>query len=499
VLEDGRESVSCDDHVEVVAGRYRLGPVLSRAAGCCAHRAYDELLQRTVRVTLVESGPAEEASFSVRPQGWQERDPEVAELFDAGHEHDRLFLVTHHPDEPTLAETTPPGGLDLGQLRDLGTAVATALVPRHQRGAAHGGLGAGTVAFTPYGTSLAEFGLLPWLARWGDVPVTPPYVAPEQRHGAGSGPASDVYALGRLLTELAPDHGLRPGLRALLAEMTAESPDARPSMAEVQRRLSGRGRRRPTPGTGRRLGLVAAACCLVGLTVGLSAFAGEVPAVGSAGATLAATAAAPAPVIALAPLPPPSSAGVDDAVSADRVSSHPESGHTASAVTASAGTASATTASATTASARSASSGTQDGTTDPDDSPRVVDASQRTSTGSHDQAGSDSDSTDRPTRSTTPDPEPTTDQDADATSAPTGSSSNGTGRSGDTTRSGHPVRGVLTQIDSPLGHHAQSGSGKAGSSRTADDRGDDSPKKHTLLGSDLLASAADSSSTADSS
>ena len=304
MLEDGRESGSCADHVEVVSGRYRLGPALRRSAGCCAHRAYDELLQRTVRVTLVESGPTGEGPFSLRPQGWHDRDPEVAELFDAGHEHDRLFLVTHHPDEPTLAETTPPGGLDLGQLRELGTAVATALAPRHRRGAAHGGLGAGTVAFTPQGASLAEFGLLPWLARWGDVPVAPPYVAPEQRAGAVPGPASDVYALGRLLGELAPDHGLRPRLRTLLTEMTAADPGARPSMEEVRRRLAGRAGRRPATRTGkRRLGLVAAACCLVGLGVGLSALAGEVPAaVGSDGATLAATAAVPTPVIPLGPL-----------------------------------------------------------------------------------------------------------------------------------------------------------------------------------------------------
>jgi serine/threonine protein kinase len=474
VLEDGRESGRCDDHTDIVAGRYRLGPVLSRSADSCAHRAYDELLQRTVRVTLAESGPAQDASFSLRPQGWQARDPEVAELFDAGHEHDRLFLVTHHPDEPTLAETTPPGGLDLGQLRDLGTAVATALVPRHRRGAAHGGLGAGTVAFSPNGTSLAEFGLLPWLARWGDVPVTPPYLAPEQRSGADSGPASDVYALGRLLTELAPDHGLRPGLRALLAAMTAESPSARPSMAEVQRRLSGRGRRRPTSGAGRRLGLAAAACCLVGLTVGMSAFAGEVPAVGSAGATLAATAAVPTPVLPLAPLPPPSPAGVDDAASG-----HTSSGHTASAVTASAAT----------ASARSASSGTRDSTAD---SPRVVDALQRTSTGSHARAGSDS--TDRSPRSTTT----RQDQDQGATPAPTRSSQHATGRSDhDATRSGHQVGGVLTQIGASLGHHAQSRSGKdnddAGrvsaaddAPRAGDEQGDPPTPSRTLLGSDLM-------------
>ena len=461
MLEDGCESATCADHVDVVAGRYRLGPVLSRSAGSCAHRAYDKLLQRTVRVTLVTAAVEAPAAFALRPQGWQERDPEIAELFDAGREHDRLFLVTHHPDEPTLAETTPPGGLDLGQLRDLGTAVATALVPRHQRGAAHGGLGAGTVAFTPQGASLAEFGLLPWLARWGDVPVTPPYVAPEQRTGADPGPATDVYALGRLLGELAPDHGLHPGLRTLLAEMTAESPDARPSMAEVQQRLAGRRARRTPPSAslrhrGRRLGLVAAACCLVGLGVGLSAFAGEVPAIGSDGATLAATAAVPAPIIPLGPLlPAPTVAAADDVVSRGTAS-----GHTASAATASAVTASAVTAPA----RRSASASTGDAGAS-DGSSRVVDAAQRTSSAPHDRGGSDdADATDAPSHPTT------TDRGADTT--PSRPSPRTTAPSGDTTRPGHQVHRVLDQVGSTLGHHSGSTSGRSGAgTRTSTSEG----------------------------
>jgi eukaryotic-like serine/threonine-protein kinase len=463
VLEDSSESDHCGDHADVVAGRYQLGPVLRRSASCCAHRAYDELLQRTVRVTLVESGPAEQESFSLRPQGWRARDPEVAELFDAGADHDRLFLVTHHPDEPTLAETTPPGGLDLGQLRDLGTAVATALLPRHQRGAAHGGLGAGTVAFTAQGTSLAEFGLLPWLARWGDVPVTPPYAAPEQLTAADFGPAGDVYALGRLLGELGPDHGLRPGLRTLLAEMTAEDPWDRPSMAEVRRRLSGRACRGPSTRTGkRRLALAGAACCLVGLGVGLSALAGEAPAVGSDGATLAATAAVPVPVIPLGPLLPPAPA--DDVVSARTASG------------------------ATPATASQRRSTTAEAT--PDASPRVVDVADPSSTGSHDQGGSDTG--ERPSRTTAP----ATNHDQDATSAPTraGRTSN---RSGDgATRD--PGRSILTQIGSSLGRSGDGGVGRPGShgSTSTDAHGADPQDKatsHTLPSVGLPESTSESS------
>ena len=458
-----------------MADRYRLGPVLRRSAGCCAHRAYDELLQRTVRVTLVESGATEETSFSLRPQGWHDRDPEVAELFDAGRDHDRLFLVTHHPDEPTLAETTPPGGLDLGQLRDLGTAVATALVPRHQRGAAHGGLGAGTVAFTPNGTSLTEFGLLPWLARWGDVPVAPPYVAPEQRAGADSGPASDVYALGRLLGEFAPDHGLRPGLRSLLVQMTADDPADRPSMEDVRRRLAGRAGRRPSSRTGkRRLGLVAAACCLVGLGVGLSAFAGEVPAVGSAGATLSATAAVPAPILPLAPLSSATDPGV-----ADDVVAH--------------GTASSHTATPATASRRSSSSGVSASIADPGDSPRVADTPQRSATGSPDQDASDSDSPDRSPRPTTHDQDQDEGRDADTTPASTRSSRNSPGRSSHDDGSSHTIRGIVTRIDASLGHQAQRGSGKDKDPTPSADQADSHATSRTHLDPDLLESVTDSS------
>lgn len=297
MLDEHRETVPCEDHRDVVVDRYRLGPVLRRSDGCGVHRGFDDLLQRTVSVTLVAAAP-----FSLGPRCWQDRGPEVAELYDARSGGDRSFLVTQHPEEPTLAETRPPGGLDAAAVRDLGTAVATALVPRDACGAAHRGLGAGTVAWGPHGTSLADFGLLPCLDRWCEAPVAPPALAPERRAGTPDGPATDVYALGRLLGQLAPEHGMRPGMRALLADMTAESPAARPSLDEVLRRLrtesaergpfraAGRAARTALRRHGRSIGVAAAACCVIGLGAGVAA-AGSPPAQpGSPGATLAASA-----------------------------------------------------------------------------------------------------------------------------------------------------------------------------------------------------------------
>jgi eukaryotic-like serine/threonine-protein kinase len=400
VLDEHLETTRCDDHAACVAGRYHLGPVLRRSAGCCAHRAYDELLQRTVSLTLVTAERDASSPFSLGPQCWRDRGPEVAELYDAGSEGDRLFLVTQHPDQPTLAETTPPGGLDAAAIRELGSAVAGALLPRHQHGAVHGGLGAGTVAWSPHGTSLADFGLLPWLARWGELPVAPPFPAPEQGAGTPTGPATDVYALGRLLGELAPERGLRPGLRTLIADMTAESPTARPTLDEVLQRLrtmpaaapfrsAGRLARTTVARHGRRVALAAAACAVVGLGAGLAA-AGSAPAAPSA--TLAATAPAAAPPFALniqlpgdAPGPAdpatPSSGSADTAAAATSSSGSSSSGSSSSADSSAAGSSGVTEAAdRTTTADRTSASGDHGSTADhADTTPSPVANDQATS------------------------------------------------------------------------------------------------------------------------
>ncbi|MCD2189695.1 hypothetical protein [Actinomycetospora soli] len=284
----------CRDHPDEIAGRYRLGPVLRRSPGCCAHRATDRLLRRTVSVALVEG-----EGLVLPEQSWQGRSPEVAEVYDGGAWRGRLFLVTQHPGA-TLAETTPPAGLSAVEVRDLGLAVADALAPLHRHGRAHGGIGPGTVARTDRGAVFSDVGLLPWLARWSDVRLDPPYPAP----GDGPATAADVYAVGRLLDELAPRR-LPAATRTLLTDMTAADPAARPDIAVVadrlralpvpsRRRVGAAGARR------RRAVVVAAAALLLGSGVGLGAV---VSAAGGGSSTAYASAVEPTLVPGV-PLPP---------------------------------------------------------------------------------------------------------------------------------------------------------------------------------------------------
>ncbi|GLZ55774.1 hypothetical protein [Actinomycetospora sp. NBRC 106378] len=288
----------CHDHPAEILGRYHLGPVLRRSPGCCSHRAVDRLLRRTVSVTMIDRAGSQD--LTLPGQSWLDRSSETAEVYDGGSWRGRTFLVTQHPEARTLAETTPPAGLDVAEVRELGLAVAGALVPLHRRGRSHGGLGPGTVAFSERGAALSDVGLLPWLAQWSDLRLDPPYPAP----GSGSAPAADVYALGRLLAELGPPR-VPAALRALLDAMTAASPAARPTVEDVLERLRTlpvRSRRRggAAAARGRRAVVVAAAALLLAGGAGLGALVNASGA-GSAAAYAAAVGSTPVPGL---PLPP---------------------------------------------------------------------------------------------------------------------------------------------------------------------------------------------------
>ena len=124
------------------------------------------------------------------------------------------------------------------------------------------------------------------------------------------------------------------------------------------------------------------------------------------------------------------------------------------------------------------------------DSPRVVDAADRTSTGSQDG----SDAVAQPSRTTAPDRDRTT---PPASTRPAPKTDGRTGHV--TTR---PVTaGIVTRI-AALGRHGQHGAGDAGTSRAGDhgprtaDAHGDRPQKatsRTLIGADLPDSGSDSS------
>ncbi|ODJ91510.1 serine/threonine protein kinase [Pseudomonas viridiflava] len=106
-----------------------------------------------------------------------------------------------------------PGGLPWALAREIATALLDALTYVHQKGVLHGDVKPENIMLTERGLRLFDFGLgqpvdgvltgLPQLNRQHLQPWTPRYAAPEVRDGGPLTTQADVYAVARVLYEMA--------------------------------------------------------------------------------------------------------------------------------------------------------------------------------------------------------------------------------------------------------------------------------------------------------
>ncbi|MFD1539307.1 serine/threonine-protein kinase [Nonomuraea guangzhouensis] len=177
------------------------------------------------------------------------------------------YVVSEYVDGPSLARVLAERGpLRQAELRRLAIGSLTALAAIHQAGVVHRDLKPGNVLLGGDGPRVIDFGIsraLDASELTGDQLVgTPPYMAPEQFGGAGSGPSADLFAwaatvvcaatgkppfgsgdlpsvLNRILTA-EPDLGdLRGDLRDLVGRCLAKDPAARPTAARALLTLLG--------------------------------------------------------------------------------------------------------------------------------------------------------------------------------------------------------------------------------------------------------------------
>ncbi len=339
--------IVCDGrHGSVVGGRYRLEQVLHCGPDRCVHRAHDVLLRRAVTTVIAapsDGEPVPEAvtlPISARlPHG-----PGLAEVYDGGDDDGVLYLVVPRIEGTSLADDLATGPLPVAEVRELGAQIALALLPIHRHGCAHGALGAALVTRGPTGVTVAGLGVDEWLHRWAHQHRDPPHPAPEQRGPAPSvSPATDVYALGRLLGAAAGRLPRKEPLRVVLRAMTARDPALRPDTVELLDLLHGtslpRSARRVLTGTVTTVALVGA-LALGGLVAQAAST--------SAGLFGGATVGAATP---------------SRSVEVPRVVSDTATGHTATAHTATAHTATAHTATGHTATSHTATGHTATGHT----------------------------------------------------------------------------------------------------------------------------------------
>jgi len=220
-----------------LAAGARLGPyeiVSPLGAGGMGevYRARDTRLEREVAVKVLPERLA--LSTEVRQRFEREAKtisalshPHICTLYDVGREGDTDYLVMELLAGQSLAQRLEAGPLPVQQAIEWGIQIADALEKAHTSGIVHRDLKPGNIMLTERGVKLLDFGLaklhtapsqqtsatvlgqLPTdpgaapLTSEGTILGTFQYMSPEQLEGKEADAASDIFALGAVLYEMA--------------------------------------------------------------------------------------------------------------------------------------------------------------------------------------------------------------------------------------------------------------------------------------------------------
>jgi serine/threonine-protein kinase len=246
--------------------RYELEERVGAGGYSEVWRGRDLVLSRPVAVKLLHAGYAQDGEALARFRAEARHagslaHENIARVYDYG-EPDPPYLVMELVDGPTLARELAGGPVDPARAMDLIAQAAAGLQAAHSAGLVHRDIKPGNlllaagdvVKVTDFGISHAV-GSAP-VTSTGQVIGTPGYLAPERVDGASATAASDLYSLGvvayECLTgvppfagtalEVALAHASRPiprlpesvppGVAALVMQLTAKDPGARPASAD---------------------------------------------------------------------------------------------------------------------------------------------------------------------------------------------------------------------------------------------------------------------------
>jgi len=177
--------------------------------------------------------------------------PNIASLLDVGHDANGApYLVMEYVEGDTINAFVEQNDLDLPARIRLFLKILDAVQSAHSGLVVHRDIKPGNVLVDAHGEpKLLDFGIAKLLGdgvaattRTGIGPLTPEYASPEQLRGEPIGTASDIYALGVLLFELAT--GERPyrfagGGAGAIERIVCETDPPRPSTLPTLARGSG--------------------------------------------------------------------------------------------------------------------------------------------------------------------------------------------------------------------------------------------------------------------
>jgi serine/threonine-protein kinase len=271
----------------VAAGRYRIERALGHGGMASVYLAHDEELDRAVAVKLLAENLTGDEDFRrrfVREARLAAKlsHANVVQIYDAGEDGERPFIVMEYVEGETLADTLARRRqLPAHETVDFALQVCGGLEHAHAHGLVHRDIKPGNLLVRPDGlVKIADFGIaraaeMTRLTQAGTVLGTAAYLSPEQAAGEEVTPAADLYALGAVLYELltgrtpyeveslpqlavqqregaiTPVRELEPGVPQALEDAVmsclARNPDYRPvSAAELARALAAASPEPPT-------------------------------------------------------------------------------------------------------------------------------------------------------------------------------------------------------------------------------------------------------------
>jgi eukaryotic-like serine/threonine-protein kinase len=190
------------------------------------YRAFDTHLQRPVAIKILNQASAQNEEHKNRMLREARivsslTHPHICTVYEIVRDPDITFIVMEFIEGSTLRHSIPQGGLSTELVLRYGGQMTAALAHAHDRGIIHRDLKSANVVITPDGRSkILDFDLasrilperdqeqsptrsLDSLAQDGVVAGTLPYMSPEVLRGQRATPASDLWALGVLLYEMA--------------------------------------------------------------------------------------------------------------------------------------------------------------------------------------------------------------------------------------------------------------------------------------------------------
>ena len=203
-------------------GRYRVEGVLGTGGMGCVYRALDEHLGRVIALKVMHAGMgAQVARFEREARaGATLTHPAAVRVLAYGHLEDtRPYLALEFVDGESLSvRLRRDGPLTVAQTLALLRPIAGTLAEAHGRGVVHRDLKPENLLCTralgmPESLRLLDFGIAGLMAVEGGAPVekltvvgevfgTPEYMAPEQAMGRATGPMTDVWAFGAVVTAM---------------------------------------------------------------------------------------------------------------------------------------------------------------------------------------------------------------------------------------------------------------------------------------------------------